>query len=232
MNCTIFEKRVYDGERRMNAKGVMRSAALLLFIIVLGLPLLASCKKKEEQPAVNPAQNPYSNESIFFQVKQELAKNPNDPDALYHLADLYDRNNQYPEAIETYQKVVKLKPDMGYAYFKMGTAYDRLNQPEKAVSILKEAAKHMPNYPVIFNNMGVAYGHMGKLDEEVAALKKAIKLRPNYSSARFNLGMTYLKMGNKKAAMKEYEELKKFDEGAADALLKQIKGGQEGEQAG
>jgi tetratricopeptide (TPR) repeat protein len=209
----------------MKAKGMMRGAICILFVFLIGLTLLASCKKKEEQPAGNPAQNPYSNESIFFQVKQDLAKNPNDPDALYHLADLYDRNSQYPEAIETYQKVVKLKPDMGYAYFKIGTAYDRLNQPEKAVSAFKEAAKHMPEYAVIYNNMGVAYGHLGKLNEEAASLKKAIQLRPRYSAARFNLGVTYLKMGNKKAAMKEYEELQKFDEGAADALLQKIKGG-------
>jgi tetratricopeptide (TPR) repeat protein len=216
---------------KMNARSLTRGAALILIVVVFGLSFLVSCKKKQEQPSVNPAQNPYSNESIFFQVKQELAKNPNDPDALYHLADLYDRNSQYAEAIETYKKVVKLKPDMGYAYFKIGTAYDRLNQPDKAVSSLKEAAKHMPGYAVIYNNMGVAYGRMGKLNEEVAALKKAIQLRPHYTSARFNLGVTYLKMKDKKAAMKEYEELQKFDEGAADALLQRIKGGaQTGEQ--
>jgi tetratricopeptide (TPR) repeat protein len=209
----------------MNAKSMIRGGAFLLFVFVLSLPLLVSCKKKEEQPASSPAQNPYSNESIFFQVKQELAKNPNDPDALYHLADLYDRNSQYPEAIETYQKVVKLKPDMGYAYFKIGTAYDRLNQPEKAISAFKEAAKHMPKYPVIYNNMGVAYGNLGNFKEEVTSLKKAIELRPRYSAAHFNLGVTYMKMGNKKAAMKEYAELQKFDEGAAAALLKEIKGG-------
>jgi tetratricopeptide (TPR) repeat protein len=212
------------GEKKMNAKSIVRGATFLLFIFVLSMPLLVSCKKKEEQPVSSPAQNPYSNESIFFQVKQELAKNPNDPDALYHLADLYDRNSQYPEAIETYQKVVKLKPDMGYAYFKIGTAYDRLNQPEKAIEAFKEAAKHMPAYAVIYNNMGVAYGNLRKFDEEVASLKKAIQLRPRYSAARFNLGVTYMKLGNRKAAMKEYEELRKFDEGAAAALLKEIKG--------
>jgi tetratricopeptide (TPR) repeat protein len=208
----------------MNARSMMRGAAFILFIFVLSLPLLVSCKKKEEQPTSSPAQNPYSNESIYFEVKQELAKNPNDPDALYHLADLYDRNSQYPEAIETYQKVVKLKPDMGYAYFKIGTAYDRLNQPAKAITAFKEAAKLMPKYAVIYNNMGVAYGNLGKFNEEVTSLKKAIKLRPRYSAAHFNLGVTYMKIGNKKAAMKEYEELQKFDEGAAATLLKEIKG--------
>ena len=41
------------------------------------------------------------------------------------------------------------------------------------------------------------------------------------------LRVTYLKTGNKKAAMQEYESLKKFDEGVAEALMKQIKKGSE-----
>ncbi len=210
----------------MSVKGLTQKAACVVCVVVLSLPFLVSCKK-EEQPAGGSAAkavNPYSAESVFDEIKKELDKDPNNVDALYHLADLYDRNSQYQEAIDTYGKVVKLKPDMGYAYFKMGTAYDRLNKPAEAVAAFKEAIKRLPDYAVVYNNIGVAYGKLGRLNEEVASLKKAVKLRPNYSSARFNLGMTYLKMKNKKAAMKEYEELQKFDEGAAASLLKEIKG--------
>jgi tetratricopeptide (TPR) repeat protein len=208
----------------MNARGLTRDAAYFLFIIVLSLPFFVSCKKKEERPSASAtvATNPYSNESVFDEVKRQLDKNPKDVDALYHLADLYDRNNQYAEAIETYKKVVALKPDLGYAYLKMGTAYDRLNKPEEAIREFKKAAKHMPKNPVVYNNMGVAYGKLGKYHEEVSALKKALSLRASYSAAAYNLGATYLKLKDKKAAMRAYESLKKFDEGAADALMKEI----------
>ncbi len=199
---------------------------LLLAVSFFTLVSLMSCKKEEPRseqksaPAV--AANPYSDDSAFAEVKKKLDENPNDAEALYHLADIYDRNNQYPEAIETYKKVIKLKPDMGYAYLKMGTAYDRMNKPDEAIDNLKKAAKYMPNYAVVYNNLGVAYGKSGKLNEEIEALKKAIRLRPNYSSARYNLGVTYVKTGNKKAAMQEYESLKRFDEGAAEALRKEM----------
>jgi tetratricopeptide (TPR) repeat protein len=186
---------------------------------------LTACSKEEEQPARKTREaaiNPYSGESVYAELQKKLEKNPNDVDALYHLADLYDRNAQYAEAVETYKKVLKFKPDMGYAYLKMGTAHDRLNQPAEAVAAFKKAAKYMPNYPVLYNNMGVPYGKMNKLDEEVAALKKAIKMRPAYTAARFNLGITYLKLRNKKEAMKQYDALMEFDEGAAKVLLKEI----------
>ena len=207
---------------------LLRSVRLCLVVLLIGvIPVLTSCKKSEEPPQEKTSSvplNPYTTDSVYNQVKEQLKKNPNDVGALYHLADLYDRNSQYVEAIATYRKVLKLKPDMGYAYFKIGTAYSRLNKPEDAVKAFKDAKKLMPDYPVLYNNMGVAYGKMQKYEEEVRELKEAIKLRPRYSTARFNLGVTFMKIGKKKDAMKEYAELKKFDEGIADALLNAIKG--------
>jgi tetratricopeptide (TPR) repeat protein len=217
----------FDNGGKMKGRNGLILNVRTYFLIIFIFAVLSSVScKKEEQPAGKPsdkAANPYSSESVFDEVKNELKKNPNDVDALYHLADLYDRNDQYAEAIDTYKKVIALKPDMGYAYFKMGTAYDRINRPAEAVDAFKQAAKYLRNHPVLYNNMGVAYGKLGKFNDEIAALKKAIKLRPAYSSARYNLGVTYLKVKNKKAAMQEYKELKNFDEGAAEALLKEIK---------
>ncbi len=198
----------------------------LLILLALMFVSEVSCKKEEAAPErTHPQQavNPYSSESVFDEVKKRLQQNPNDVDALYHIANLYDRNALYQEAIDAYKKVVQLKPDMGYAYFKMGTAYDRLNQPAEAISAFKKAIKYMPNFAAAYNNLGVAYGKLEKYKDEIAALRKAIKLRSNYASARLNLGVTYLKTGNRKAAMQEYESLKKFDEGAAEALMKEIK---------
>jgi len=210
----------------MKSNNIMTGVKIFVLIIIASAFLsVVSCKKEEKTAGKTSAQavNPYSNESVFDEVKKELEKNPEDVDALYHLADLYDRNSQYEEAIDTYKKVIKLKPDMGYAYVKMGTAYDRINQPAEAINAFKRATRYMPNYPILYNNMGVAYGKLGKFNEEISSLKKAIKLRPSYSTARYNLGMTYLKVRNKKAAMQEYEALKSFDEGTAEALLKEIK---------
>lgn len=198
----------------------------LMVPLILLLMTAGACKKEEPprgQTATQPV-NPYTTDSVFDEVKKKLEKSPDDVDTLYHLADLYERNSQYGEAIETYKKVVRVKPDAGYAYFKMGTAYDRLNRPAEAITEFTKAVKYLPEYPVLYNNLGVAYGKTGKFDDEIAALRKAISLRPTYSAARYNLAVTHLKTGNKKAAMQEYESLKKFDEGAAAALLKEIRG--------
>ncbi|HXX57949.1 MAG TPA: tetratricopeptide repeat protein [Thermodesulfovibrionales bacterium] len=209
----------------MNGRKLLDRLSLTVFVaLVFIIPLIGSCKKEEAVPARKDVQetNPYSNESVFAEVKKKLQENPQDVDLWYRLADLYDRNGQYAEAVDTYKKVVEMKPDMGYAYFKMGTAYDRLNRPADAVPAFEEAIRLMPTYAAAYNNLGIAYGKLGKISEEIRVLKKATELRPRYASAHYNLGIAYLKSGNKKAALREYESLKDTDSSIAEALQKEI----------
>lgn len=200
------------------------SVLAVLLASVLMLSALTSCE--EEKPRTEgssvQATNPYTNESVFSETKKKIQDNPKDADLWYHLADLYDRNGQYSEAIDAYKKVIELKPDMGYAHFKMGTAYDRLNKPNEAIAALEKATKLMPDYAVAYNNLGVAYGKLGRIKDEITVLKKAVELRPKYAAARYNLGISYLKDSNKQASKKQYEALRTIDEGAAEALQKAI----------
>jgi len=201
-----------------------------VFIAVAVLLLGQSCGHKEEskpqQPVASEAQIiAHSNENIFEEFLRKVKDDPKNVDNLYHLADLYERNNQYEKAIETFAKVIAIKPDMGYAYLKMGTSYSRMNQPDKAVAILKDAAGHLPRNPVVLNNLGIAYGKLGRLDDEIDALKRAIAIRSRYASARYNLGLTYINKGNLAAARSEYQALNEFNSTMALDLLKQIEAG-------
>jgi len=201
-----------------------------MVILACMLLLNSGCSHKEEekpqeQAASETQINAHTNENVFEEFLRKVKDDPKNVDNLYHLADLYDRNAQYEQAVETFAKVIAIKPDMGYAYLKMGTAYSRMNQPEKAIAILKDAAAHLPNNPVVMNNLGIAYGKLGRWDEEISALKKAITIRSRYSSARFNLGLTYLKKGNLAAARAEYQALNESDGTMAQDLLKEIEAG-------
>ena len=190
----------------------------------LCLSFLVAChgpEEKKEQKTTAAITNEYTNESVFESVLREVQENPDSVRALYHLADLYYRDNRYEEAVETFRKVVALDPEHGNAYLKMGTSLSRMNRPEEAIDALQKAAKYLAN-PVVYNNLAIAYGKAGKLDEEITALQKAISMRPNYAAARYNLGMVYLKKNDRPAAMGQYDELKKIDLTAAKHLLKQI----------
>jgi tetratricopeptide (TPR) repeat protein len=190
----------------------------LLAIALLTSLLFLACDKGQEKPAA-----PDSAEmSLFEEVRARTVNNPRDPEAWYHLADLYERSEMYREEVDALNKVIALEPERGFTYMRLGAAYSRLGRHQDAVKNYVIAKKYLPGNAVLHNNLAVAYGKLGKTDEEIASLQRAISLRPNYATARYNLGMVYLKWGKREPALKQYYELRKFDEGMARALKKEI----------
>ncbi len=189
----------------------------IISIILISL-LLLSCSKKQEK---NPSNVNNSTQDLYQKLKEETTKNPNDAESWYHLADFYERSDMYREEIDALNKVVALKPS-GYSFMKMGNAYQQLGEYKDAIKSFMAAEKYLPKYAVLYNNIAVAYGKIGSLNKEIMELRKAISFRPRYATARYNLGVTYLKQGKSGLALKQYEELKKFDGGIADALKKEI----------
>jgi tetratricopeptide (TPR) repeat protein len=128
----------------------------------------------------------------------------------------------YRKEVDALIKVIALKPDMGYAYMELAAAYNRLGQYHDAIENLQKTKKYFPKNPAVYNNLAVTSGKLGNVDEEIALLKKAISLRPRYGTARYNLGVVSLRRGERDEAFRQYEELKKFDDAAADALKDEI----------
>jgi len=135
---------------------------------------------------------------------------------------MYESSQMYSEEAAALKTIITLKPDKRYAYVRLGNTYNRLGRYQKAVDTFLAGAKYPPQDPVLYNNLAASYGMLGKTDREIAALKKAIVLRPHYATARYNLGVVYLKNGRREEALKQYNELNKFDEGTAQALKKEI----------
>jgi len=190
----------------------------ILAILLLLTPFVFSCSRETGKPATPAAEQ----KNDIQLLREKILRDPKDADALYLLAELYERAALFPEEIETLQKVVAIKPDMGYAYFKMGTACNRIERYQEAVANFTKATKLIQNQPMLYNNLAFSYGKLGKTDLQIAALKKAIALRPGYNIARFNLGMAYLKTGQQKEALQQYTVLKDRDEAYAIALKKEI----------
>ncbi len=203
-------------------------------IVIVSVLLFVSCSEEKNKTAAPPPDTGEKN--IFEEVKEQTVRNPNDAEAWYHLADLYDRSQLYQEEIAALKKVVALTPKngnaysklgdayirLGNAYSKLGDAYSRLGQYQEAINNFKMAVKFFPKNPVLYNNLAVSYGKIDNSDQEISTLEHAISLRPRYATARFNLGIAWLKKGKQDLAQKQYQELLKFDVGVAQSLKKEI----------
>ncbi len=178
--------------------------------------VFASCSSEQ---SIAPAA---AEKTDFEALTERITANPKDAEAWYRLADLYNRSGMYQKEVDALTKVVALKPGMGYAYMELGAAYNRLGRYREAIDNLQKAKKYFPGNPALYNNLAVTYGKLGNEDEETTLLKKAISLRPRYGTARYNLGMVSLRKGERSEAFKQYEELKKFDDAAAEALKGEV----------
>ena len=188
------------------------------FIVFVTSFLLLACPGEKEKTA-----EPVNTEkSLFEELKGLTVKNPNDAEAWYHLADLYERSGMYREEVDALKHVIAIDPDRGYAYMKLGSAYNRLGEYQNAVKQYSAAKKYLPKDPMLYNNLAVAYGKVGKTDDEIANLEKAISIRPHYATARYNLGIAFLRKGNRELALRQYHELTKLDEATAQSLKKEI----------
>ncbi len=97
---------------------------------------------------------------------------------------------KYPEAIESYQKAIALKPTSGVYHAGLADAYARSNQTDKAVQEWATAAQNdPPNAGSYYFNEGAVLTNTGKVDEAIAAFDKALQVDPNRADAYYWKGV-------------------------------------------
>ena len=147
--------------------------------------VLSSCSRSESPEKSSMRDNLKKSGPLMEQgnnilsLKDELAENANDPEALALLGDRYFEGGKYLEAIDIYEKVLALDPNHVDTYNDLGLAYQYARQPEKAFETLKKGSDIMPSYQRIWISLGFVSASMGKKDEAKAAFAKAIELGPD-----------------------------------------------------
>jgi len=185
-----------------------------------------------------------------FEQAQQTApeKDPNLPTILGNLGVAYDGAGKYPEAVDTLQKAVELKPTPAL-YMQLGTDLARIGKIPEAGAACDKAATLDPTSKTIgescYKNMGVVLSNSGKMKDATEPLQKATQMDPKDADAWYLLGNALTnqvdarKEGGKDVyiippgtleAYQKYLELQPNGPHAADAKasldsLKQLSGG-------
>jgi cytochrome c-type biogenesis protein CcmH/NrfG len=111
----------------------------------------------------------------------QLKSNPNDPALLANLGNIYYDTQQYKEAIDYYQRSLKIQPQNASTRTDMATAYWYLHDPDSAIAEFNKALTYDPNQPNTLLNLGIVKWQ-GKMDVNgaVAAWEKLLQTNPNY----------------------------------------------------
>ncbi len=138
----------------------------------------------------------------------------------------YEYVEMHKEAIEYYEKAIKLKPNFAEAYYSLGVSYISIGMKtaekeiyDKAIECFKKTIELKPDFQDAYYYLGVGYSEIGKYKKAINAYKKAIELNPDDADAHYKLGCAYFWLGDMDSAFEECHTLKKIDKKKADNLL-------------
>lgn len=111
----------------------------------------------------------------------QLKANPSDPALLSKVGNTYYDFQDYPKAIEYYQKALGVKPDDVDVRTDMGTAIWYTGDADRALKEYERSLSYQPNHANTLFNMGIVKWH-GKKDPKGAleAWNKLLASNPNY----------------------------------------------------
>jgi len=113
----------------------------------------------------------------------------------YAVGEAYADLGHLDEAIERYEKAIKLNRNMGCMYLRLGDALAKKGQLCKAKECYLEATRLDPNDARGHNNLGVVLARKGEITDSIVYFNRAIEaalMKPNADYADFeNLAVTY-----------------------------------------
>jgi tetratricopeptide (TPR) repeat protein len=146
-----------------------------------------------------------------------LSLTPNSPIVLYNFANVLSEQNKLNDAIDFYQRALKIRPDYADARNNLGTAFELEGRIDDAINCYRQALQLKPDSSVICYNLGHIHQSTGKLDEAVNYYRQAIQLKPDYLDAQNNLGICLQSQRKYNRAIEQFHRVLKINPRFADA---------------
>jgi tetratricopeptide (TPR) repeat protein len=214
----------------------------LLLILVLGAMVPMAALAQEDEPGLED----YLRDGRLFLLSgdcelaqyyygQALKLEPENAEALVGNGRSLACRNNYPRAIESFQKAIEIAPVNTEAYVQLALSYqeqyltDRQRYPNRlseALRALEIAESHDPQNARVLNAKGVILFQMGSLQAAQSALEKAVQTSAAAEPAlgerersviQVNLGKTYRDLGNLEQALNSFRRAVVLDPVSATA---------------
>lgn len=120
-------------------------------------------------------------------------------------ADILMARKLYPEAIKSYEQIIKDDPKNGLLLNKLGVAYQQFGDYGRAERAYKRAIKADKTYASAYNNVGTVEYTDHKYSHAIGWYQKALALRPDMATVYCNLGYAYFGEKQYPEAMDAFE---------------------------
>lgn len=137
--------------------------------------------------------------------RQILEKDPNDIQANYGVALVYQRKNNQELVVEHLELVLAKNPDHQFAPFLLGKAQQELGRLEQASANFEKALLIDPANAQVSFHLGRVLIELGDVDRAISCLNKGVAIQPNSSEAYYCLGVAYLYSGDTDKSIDSYK---------------------------
>ena len=141
-------------------------------------------------------------------LKDALAKDPKDSNALYLIGLSYSKKQMYPEAIEALTQVIQLTPKFPPANFELAICYQNQGEKEKALEYFQKTLELDANNPDAAYNAGLTLFGLNRVEEALANFERALKAKPGVPEYLEMAGRCYINQGNFTKAIEYLEQAK------------------------
>jgi tetratricopeptide (TPR) repeat protein len=122
-------------------------------------------------------------------------------DLLFEQARLFEISGLNEEAIASYDRALKVKPDEHEAWYNRGVSLADIGRYNEAIASYDRALKVKPDYHEAWNNRGIALSYLGRYNEAIASFDKALQIMPDAPNAFYNKACAYALQSNLEAAL-------------------------------
>ncbi len=120
-------------------------------------------------------------------------------------------NNQLEEALELFNKIVKMDPRDAESWSTLSAIHGILNNPEKALQCAEKSVSISPKSDDAWFNLANAQRVCGQQDKALLSYQKSLKIQPAHLGSLCNAGGICFKAGDYKQSQKYFEMAAQLD---------------------
>jgi len=176
----------------------MKKLMILIMAVFVGSCATASIENTNKATAHFKLGVSYLNENnvqpAFIEFRKAYELNPEDKEVLNAIGIIYLlKFEDFPKAIDFFQKAVNIDPDFAEAHNNLGFAYEKSKKFNEAIESYKKALSNLiyRSPEKAYYNLAKVYYRLGKYDEAINAHKEALKRMNDFYFSYYGLALCY-----------------------------------------
>lgn len=136
----------------------------------------------------------------------------------------YSQQKLHGRAIQSFQEMVRLEPDMADGWNLLAQEYRIAGEPQRAVNVLNNAMFAVRDSPATAFLLGESYSDLKRYEPAVQAYKQAVQMDAGMTQAWAGLARSYVQLGRLNDARDIAKSLQKSQPQLAAAIEKEVAG--------